>query len=408
MIRPFSMDEQERYPPDIGAGLTGRRRFLRIAAGLPAGLAGWLANGCAPQTPGGPVTSGSGSTSPPVSTGGSPIVVPKVNGAINVHSLRCFGCSATDETVDPALVALQLSAVYELGFDGIRIPAPLGDRNTFLSTIAYVRAARALGIDALVLLADFSGLTLAHALHDDDLRLGILRLYCDVFASPPAPVLPGLGGGGPRGTGRIAFQILNEPVGFVGLPPAEYVTEILTPCYVDLKGIDSNIIVVSAAEAGINPGPARIRAMLEAGLEGSTDRIAYHVYGRDVIPLLPEDVRAIVWVTESGARGTPEHLPWVRDVFPEIRAHMPDVLRIFYYDLYDMAPGVYRVLDIRSEGGGYRAVVESTALYQYWADNVLAAAAGRPLLGFNTLVPDIRAYFPTADDVEAYDNATRQ
>jgi hypothetical protein len=407
MIRPAAMSSERRSKPAVLPSPAGRRRFLRIVTGLPVGLAGWLSHGCAPQTP---FTAGSESGSrEPVSPTGDAIVVPKVNGAVNLHSLRCTGCSATDETIDPALIALQLSAVYELGFDGIRIPAPLGDRNTFLATIAYVRAARAVGIDALVLLADFSGLTLARALHDDSRREAILRMYADVFAPPPEPAVPGLGSGGPRGVGRIAFQILNEPVGFVGLPPVEYVREVLTPCFVDLRQINPSIIVVSAAEAGIGPGPARMRAMLEAGLEGTTDRIAYHVYSRDVIPLLPAEVRGVfVWITESGARGTAQHLPWVRDVFPEIRAHMPDVTRIFYYDLYDLAPGGYRVLDVQRAGDGFRAVVESTALHAYWSDNVLSAAAGRPLLGFNTLIPDIRAYFPTAADVEAFDTAPKE
>jgi hypothetical protein len=38
-----------------------------------------------------------------------------------------------------------------------------------------------------------------------------------------------------------------------------------------------------------------------------------------VIPLLTANVRQIVWVTESGTAGTAQHLPWVRDTFPEIR-----------------------------------------------------------------------------------------
>ncbi len=383
-----------------------RRQFLRIAAGLPLGAAaGWLAHGCAPETSPGSVPEDGAARLVPA---GSGFLVPKVNGAVNVHSLRCWGCAALDATIDPALVTLQLSAVYELGFDGIRIAAPLNDRNTFLSTVAYVRAARALGIDALVLLSDFSGLTLARALVDDRRRGDILRMYADVFAPPPEPVVPGMGSGGPKGVGRIAFQILNEPAGFVGLPPEVYVREVLTPCYVDLKELSRSIIVVSAAEVGIGAGVPRVRAMLEAGLEATTDRIAYHVYSREVIPLLPADVRAIVWVTESGTEGTAGHLPWVRDVFPEIKAHMPDVTRLFYYDLFDNDAGVFRVLGIEPEADGFRAVVESTALHGYWADRVQAAAAGNPLVDFATLVPDIRQYFPTSADVEAFDSAPKE
>jgi hypothetical protein len=383
-----------------------RRHFLRIAAGLPIGVAaGWLASGCAPESS---PTSLPEEGAPRLVPAGNGILVPKVNGAMGVSSLRCWGCDPRDETIDPALVTLQLSAVYELGFDGIRISAPLGDRNTFLSTIAYARAARALGIDVLVLLADFAGLPLPRALADDKRREDILRMYTDVFVPPPEPVVPGMGSGGPKGVGRIAFQILNEPAGFLGLPPEVYVREVLTPCYTDLKQLSKSLIVVSAAEAGINAGVPRIRAMLEAGLEATTDRIAYHVYSREIIPLLPADVRAIVWVTESGAKGTAGHLPWVRDVFPEIKAHMPDVTRIFYYDLFDYDAGDYRVLDIEPEGDGFRAVVESSALHGYWTDRVRAAAAGNPMVDFAALVPDVRQYYPTPADIEAFDSAPKE
>ncbi len=382
---------------------SSRRRFLRLSAGLPVGVAGWLSSRCGagPGSPAAP--SPTGSPRPSNASAGEPIPAPRVNGGINVQPLRCFGCVATDETIEPELVALQLSAAYGLGFDGIRITAPLGDRNTFLAVIPYVRAARALGIDAVVLLADFTGLTLARALHDDGRRAEVLAMYAQIFAPAPLPVRPGLGGLGPGGTGRIAFQVLNEPVGFVGVPPDVYVREILAPCRNDLREIAPDVVVVAAAEVGNKSGPPRMRAMLEAGLEGACDRIAYHVYGRDVIPMLSDNVRQIVWVTESGSAGTASHLSWVRDVFPEIREQIGDVLRIFYYDLFDPERGVYRILDIVQESGGYRAVVESTALHEYWSARVTEAAAGRPVLAFDALVPDVRVYFPTPEDVAALD-----
>jgi hypothetical protein len=382
----------------------GRRSFLRLSAGLPLGLASFLESGCGDgsSVPGGPdvVDPGRFATGPP----DQPVLVPKVNGAVNVHPLRCLGCAPTDSTIDPGLVALQLAAAYELGFDGIRITAPFGDRYSLLAAIPYARAARALGIDALVLLADFSGLTLARALHDARRRPAILQVYAALFAPAPLPLAPDPGGLGPRGTGRIAFQILNEPVGFVGLPPEAYVHELLAPCYSELKRIDPGIIVVGAAEAGNLHGPPRMRAMLEAGLESVCDRIAYHVYSREIVPMLSDHVRRVVWVTESGARGTARHLPWVREVFPEILAQVRETLRIFYFDLFDLERGGYRVIDIEPAGGGaYRALVESGALHEYWSARVALAAGGRPLVPFATLVPDIRAYFPTAADLELLD-----
>ncbi len=338
--------------------------------------------------------------------------MPRVNGGINLQPLRCLGCVPTDPGLDPELVSVQLSAAYELGFDGIRISAPLGDRATFLAAIPYVRAARAIGIDAVVVLAEPAGLTLARALWDDRKRRDVLKLYTDVFATPPEPVRPGLRGLGPKGAGRVAFQILTEPAGFVGVPPDVYVNEILTPCFIDLRSLDpfagqsTQLIVVSAAEAGNKDGPPRIRAMLEAGLERVCDRIAYHIYDRAIIPLLSAHVRGIVWVTESGVASTAEHLAWVRDVFPEILQKIPDTLRIFYYDLFETARGGYRVIDVaRLPNGQVGAVVESAALHDFWAANVLQAAAGHPLVGFSELVPDIRIYFPTLSDTDAYDAA---
>jgi hypothetical protein len=383
-----------------------RRRFLRLSTAAPLGLAGWLQAACAPPERSTGAPRGGGDRTP--SAGAEPITVPRVNGGLNVQPARCLGCDPVDQTIDPAVVGVQLSAVYELGFDGIRVTAPLGDRGSFLAAIPYVRTARALGIDAVVLLADFSGLTLARALHDERKRADVLRMYRDVFAPAPEPVRPGLGGLGPRGTGRIAFQVLNEPAGFVGLPPDVYVREILAPCFNDLKAIDPGVIVVSAAEAGVKDGPPRIRAMLEAGLEFVCDRIGYHVYTQEIIPLLGDHVRQIVWVTESGVSGVQQHLSWVRDVFPQIRSGIPDSLRIFYYDLYDPAPGAFRVLSVERVGSRVVAIVESRDLHEHWAAEVHRAAGSHPLIGFSALVPDVTAYFPTEADMQAYDSAPWQ
>ena len=380
----------------------GRRRFLRLTAGV--GLA--LGTGCS--------TGGEGRPGSPTATGAVPpagsaddtaVRVPKVNGGINVHPLRRLGSDPNEQdiVIEPELVALQSRAVYELGFDGLRITAPLVDRGSFLAAIPYVRAARALGIDAVVVLADFAGLYLAQALHERERREEVLQLYATVFATPPEPVQPGVGSVGPRAVGRVAFEILNEPTHFLGVPPGVYVHEFLAPCFTWLKAVNPAVIVVSAAEVGNLDGPARVRAMLEAGLESVTDRVNYHIYSRAAIPLLSANVRQIVWITESGAAGTALHLPWVRDTFPDILEQIGDATRIFYYDVYDPDPGVYRLLDIRADGATYVAVAESAALYDFLADKVAVAAAGRPLLAFDTLVPDIRAYFPTEADVQAYD-----
>ena len=383
-----------------------RRRFLRLAAALPAAGAGVLGEGCAIDD-GAPLPSPTPDPSPSPSPLGRP--VPQVNGGINVQPVRRLDQDPNEgePVIVPDLVALQLRAVYALGFDGMRITTPFGDRANFLAAIPYVRAARAVGIDAVVVLHDFAGSTLAQALYDPARRPDVLRLYASVFAVPPPPAAPGLPGLGPRGAGRIAFQVLNEPVHFLGIPADVYVRDFLSPCYAELKAESPNVIVVSAAEVGNVDGAGRMRSMLEAGLEGACDRIAYHVYSRQAIPLLSGNVRGLVWVTESGAVGTAQHLPWVRDTFPEIAAGIPDVSRIFYYQLFDRDPGVHRLLDIQPSGSGYRAVVESTALHAWFEGHVREAAAGGLLLSFDDLVPDVRAYFPTESDRRAYDSVAR-
>jgi len=379
-----------------------RRQFLQRAAALP--VTGALAASCGAP---GAAPAGGATPSPAATPGPTTVLVPKVNGGINVHPLRRLDRDPAerDPVIIPELVALQLRAVYELGFDGMRISAPFGDRGGFLAAVPYVRAARALGIDAVVVLTDFAGLTLARALHDERRRPVVLRLYERVFAAPPVPVRPDAGGLTPGGAGRIAFQILNEPSHFLGVPPDVYVRELLWPCYSELTRDEPEVIVVAAGEIGNVHGALRVRAMIEAGLEDACDRIAYHVYSLRAIPLLEPNVRGLVWVTESGAAGTPLHLPWVRDTFPEIQARIPDVSRIFYYDLFDFDRGLHRLIDIRPAGLGYEAVVESRELHAHFTERVEEAAAGQPLAEFETLIPDIRAYFATPADVAAYEAA---
>jgi hypothetical protein len=382
-------------------GVTGRRRFLELAAGASAALVGTRCGGGGPAAPVVPTASGP----EPRPGDGSPIVTPRVNGGINVQPLRRldFEFNEGDPVILPGLVAAQLQAVYELGFDGIRVTAGYGDRANFLAAIPYVRAARALGIDAVVVLANFSGFQLARALWDDRTRSKVLRLYDTVLATPPLPVRPGLGGLGPAGVGRVAFQVLNEPALFSAMPPDAYVREILAPCFTELRRINNQVLVVSAAEVGTLDGPPRIRAMLEAGLEEVIDRIAFHIYNPEIIPMLAPHVRNLVWVTESGVAGTERHLAWVREAFPAIRAGIEDVSRIFFFALYEQAPRRFRLVDIQPDGAGYRVVRESAALLDHFGQNVSRAAAGSPIVPFATLVPDIRAYFPTPADIALYD-----
>jgi len=377
-----------------------RRGFLDRAAGAWIGLSSRTVQGGAGSTG---WTAGSTAAHAAVDPEGAPILPPRVNGGINIQPVRRLDMPGREEglVIAPELVALQLQAVYALGFDAIRITAPHGDRRNFLAAVPYVRAARALGIDALVVLSNFAGFTSARVLWDAQQRRRHLELYDRVFTPPPPPA--GTGEPGLARVGEVALQILNEPTLFFAVPPDVYVREILRPSYEALKRIHPGLTVVSAADVGTPEGVPRVRAMFDAGLEDACDRIAYHVYDRSLIPLLSPSVRNAVWITESGAEGTSRHLGWVRETFPEIQARIPGVSRIFYFQLFDTDPGRFRLIDIEPEGASYRAVVESVDLHAHFAANVSRAAGGDPLLPFEVLVPDVRAYFPTAEDAEAYD-----
>ena len=305
--------------------------------------------------------------------------VPKVNGGINVHPLRRldFDAAEQDPVIVPELVALQVRTVYELGFDGLRITVPFGDRGSFLAAIPYARAARALGIDSLVVLADFAGLVLAQRPPRRRAPGGGAPALRHRLRSAAGAGPAGDRRLGPKGVGRVAFEILNEPTHFLGLPPDVYVHEILAPCFTWLKAANPEVIVVSAAEVGNIDGPARIRAMLEAGLESVTDRVNYHVYSRSVIPLLSANVAADRLdhrVRHRGHRGPPavgaRHVPRDPGVDRGRDAHL--LLR-------PLRPGPGRLPPPGHPARRRRlsAVVESGDLHGFLADNVAAEAAGR-------------------------------
>jgi len=351
-----------------------RRRFLQaVAAGATA------SRGLAQNTP----------VLPPV---------PRVNGGINVQPLRLLDPGAAAPLIEPALVDLQMRALYALGFEQIRITLSFNRFGPdFFAAIPYVRCALALGIDVVGVLSDFAGYSLAQALAQQRSAAAVLNTYRDIFVLPaPEPASPRV-----ARSGSFALQVFNEPTHFLGLSAEEYVQVFLKPVNAFFKLRSPELTVVSAAEVGNLEGLYRERAMLEAGLEAHCDRVAYHVYSRSLLRSLSGLVRRPVWVTESGAEGTANHLPWVRDVFPEIRERIADVERIFIYVLFDRDPGRFRLLDIaRTAQGGYQARAESTELLGRLTERVATASGGRSTAAYEDLVPDIRAYFPTPFDFD--------
>jgi len=321
--------------------------------------------------------------------------VPRVNGAINVPPLRHLDPAANRlPGIVPELVDAQVRALYELGFAAIRITVSFSRfGQDFLAAIPYVRAARALGLDVLALLADFSGYDLPQALTRARTRDEVLRTIVAILGPPPLPA------GGAGFVGGLAWQVLNEPAHFLGISPDAYVQELLAPAYEDLKRLAPDVVVVAAAEIGNVDGLARLRGMQEAGVEAYCDRVAYHVYGRNLLPYLAGLARKPAWVTESGVAGVSSHLAWYRDVLPEIKDRIGNVERVYYFVLYEQAARGFRLIDIQpAAGGGVSVVAESDALARYLAERVSAATGGTPTAAYRDLVPDIRAYFATDED----------
>jgi hypothetical protein len=318
-----------------------------------------------------------------------------VNGAINIPPLRSLDPAADQlPNIEPEIVDAQVRALYELGFAAIRITVSFSRFGPdFLAAIPYVRAARALGIDVLALLADFSGYDLAQAIARARTREEVLRTIVAIFGPAPAPA------GGAGFVGGVAWQVLNEPAHFLGIAPEQYVQELLAPAYEELKRLAPDIFVLSAAEIGNVDGLRRLRGMQEAGLEAFCDRVAYHVYGRNLLPYLEGLSAKPAWVTESGVMGVPNHLAWYRDTLPEIKQRIGNVERVYYFTLFERAAGAFRLLDLRAALGTVAIVAESEALVRHLADRVSAAAGGAPTAAYRDLVPDIRAYFPTAEDL---------
>ena len=324
-------------------------------------------------------------------------LVPRINGGINVHPLRRLEGPFNLPVIIPELVDLQLRAVYELGIQQIRTTVAFdafGFGSSFLGAIPYVRAARALGIDVVAIIGNLdAGPNLPRALANPELRLTLLRVYVDILNRQPLPA---------RGVDRIgtlAIQVLNEPTHFSAIPPRLYVQRFLRPVYSDLKFLAPELTVVSAAPVGTRNGVLRAREMFRAGLERYCDRVAFHVYEREAIRHFAGLSSLPVWITESSAAGPERHLDWVTTVYDEIYETLGNVERIFYYDLFDFVSGQFRLFGLTAdEIGGVDLFPESTRLLDHLAGRVDQATQGRQHTPYEALIPDITAYFPTAED----------
>lgn len=326
--------------------------------------------------------------------------MPRVNGAINIQPIRRFGPEQEPKNVDiiPRIIDLQMRELYELGFDSIRLTLSFAELGfNLLGAIPYVRAARALGIDVCGIVGQFGFFhDLANVLADPERRRRVLDGYLTLYASPVAPAARQI-----ERTGEVSLQILNEPTNFLGVPPVDYVRRFLLPSYEHLKSTAPGVTVLSAAPVGEKIGVRRVYDMLGAGLEDACDVVGLHVYDREVIPELVGLTTKPVWITETGAVGPENHLGWVREVYPEMRRELPNVERIFFFELFDLTPNAFRILDLAErEDGSITTEVESTALYDDLAANVERAVDDAPRARYEDLIPDITTYLPTPEDAE--------
>jgi hypothetical protein len=324
-------------------------------------------------------------------------VVPRVNGGVNIQPVRRLdtGAGLTPPLIVPELVDAQMAALYELGFAQIRLTLSF-DRfgPDFLAAIPYVRAARALGIDVLGIIGQFTGFDLVQALSKPATREEVLEVYLQIFVTPVPAASPSIGA-----AGRFSAQVLNEPTAFLGIPPDVYVRDYLRPAYYHLKEDDPSLDVVSAAAIGSAEGIARTRIMIETGLESYCDRVAFHVYNTRFLRELRGLTNRISWVTESGAGRTDLHLEWMTTTFDRIRNEIPTVERIYWFELFDLDPGKFRLLDIhRRDDGEIETIRESAAALDYLDRRVADALGSSTPLSYRELVPDIMLYFPTDED----------
>ena len=162
------------------------------------------------------------------------------------------------------------------------------------------------------------------------------------------------------------------------------------------------MLIVSAAPVSSAEGFLRAQAMIETGVEHVCDRIAFHVYSRRFIERLGRLTDKPVWIMESGVEGSERHLEWMTTRFEEIRQGIPMAEEIFWFDLFDNNPNGFRLFDIvRDPLEEFKSVPESVALIDWLKLRTSPEdeSAGRPFINYEELVPDIRLYFPTEEDV---------
>ena len=156
----------------------------------------------------------------------------------------------------------------------------------------------------------------------------------------------------------IAWQIWNEPnmledpqniILDVADSPENYV-ELLSRANNVIRNQSPNRLLLNASTTAINqnfPGTLRYnRQLVEAGADVLVDIWAIHYYGKQFERVIEDDgVRDFlntltkpIWITESGAQGVNEQLPYVETAWPFLREKIPGIDYIFYYQHTSQEP----------------------------------------------------------------------
>lgn len=158
-----------------------------------------------------------------------------------------------------------------------------------------------------------------------------------------------------------AIEIWNEPnmlsnddnsIIEVAQSPSNYV-ELLGFAYSIVKDIAPRLRVVSAATTAINQNFPATKSynqdMQTAGAEAFADVWGVHYYGKQFENVVRNNgvqdflnsIRLPVWVTESGAQGVNEQLPYVETTWPFLQEKIPGIERFYYYQFSeDSSPDI--------------------------------------------------------------------
>lgn len=161
------------------------------------------------------------------------------------------------------------------------------------------------------------------------------------------------------GNGRIiGYEIWNEPnqlsnqdntVMGIATSPLNFLS-LVSLAFDAIKTVSPGKLVVSGATTAINqnfPDTKNYNSdLIEAGVQNVIDVYGVHVYGKqferfernDGVFDTLNDLFKPIWVTESGAQGVNEQLPYGEQMWPYLIDNLPNIQRIYQYQFTENSP----------------------------------------------------------------------